>query len=49
RLFPIALPYAVCLICISNNRFIYKERMRLRPRKDILKKYIEGHFRHPKY
>ena len=49
RPFPMALPHAVCLICIGNDGFTYKERMRPRPRKNVLKKHVEGHFRHHKY
>jgi hypothetical protein len=41
------LPYPVCLICIGNEEFSYERRMRHIPRKDVLKKHVETHFRLP--
>ncbi|KAI4636731.1 hypothetical protein J4E93_011001 [Alternaria ventricosa] len=46
-LYPTVLPYPVCLICIGNEEFSYERRMRHIPRKDVLKKHVETHFRLP--
>ena len=46
-LYPTVLPYPVCLICIGNKEFSYERRMRHIPRKDVLKKHVETHFRLP--
>jgi hypothetical protein len=45
QLYPIKLPHPVCLICIGNEEFSYESRMRRIPRKDVLKKHVERHFR----
>lgn len=47
QLYPTTLPYPVCLICIGNEEFSYKRRMHHVPRKDVLKKHVENHFRLP--
>lgn len=47
QLYPTVLPYPVCLICIGNEEFSYERRMRHIPRKDVLKKHVETHFRLP--
>ncbi|KAF2024834.1 hypothetical protein EK21DRAFT_77812 [Setomelanomma holmii] len=49
QLYPIVLPHPVCLICIGNAEFSYERRMRHVPRKDVLKKHVENHFRLPVY
>jgi hypothetical protein len=45
QLFPIVAPHPMCLICIGNEQFSYERRMRCIPRKDVLKKHVETHFR----
>lgn len=45
QLYPTVLPHPVCLICIGNEEFSYERRMRCIPRKDVLKKHVETHFR----
>ena len=47
--YPMVLPHLLCLICIGDDKFTYKKRMRLIPRKDVLKKHVETHFRLPEY
>ncbi|KAI1510323.1 DUF3435 domain containing protein [Pyrenophora tritici-repentis] len=47
QLYPRVLPHPVCLICIGNEEFSYERRMRHVPRKDVLKKHVETHFRLP--
>jgi len=47
QLYPIMPPHPVCLICIGNEEFSYERRMRHIPRKDVLKKHVETHFRLP--
>lgn len=47
QLFPTVLPHPICLICIGNEEFSYERRMRCIPRKDVLKKHVETHFRLP--
>ena len=49
QLYPMELPHPVCLICIGNDEFSYEKRMRHIPRKDVLKKHVETHFRLPEY
>jgi hypothetical protein len=46
QLFPTVAPHPICLICIGNEEFSYERRMRHIPRKDVLKKHVETHFRH---
>jgi hypothetical protein len=38
-------PHPICLICIGNEEFSDERRMRCIPRKDVLKKHVETHFR----
>jgi hypothetical protein len=45
QLYPTVLPHPVCLICIGNENFSYERRIRHIPRKDVLKKHVETHFR----
>jgi hypothetical protein len=45
QLFPTMAPHPICLICIGNEEFSYERRMRCIPRKDVLKKHVETHFR----
>jgi hypothetical protein len=45
QLFSIVAPQPICLICIGNEEFSYERRMRCIPRKDVLKKHVETHFR----
>jgi hypothetical protein len=45
QLYPTVLPHPVCLICIGNVEYTYDRRMRHIPRKDVLKKHMETHFR----
>jgi hypothetical protein len=45
QLFPIVAPHPICLICIGNEAFSDERRMRCIPRKDVLKKHVETHFR----
>jgi hypothetical protein len=45
QLFPLVLPHPVCLICIGNEEFTDERRMRCIPRRDVLKKHVETHFR----
>ena len=47
--YPIMLLHRVCLICIGNDEFTYEKRMRLIPRKDVLKKHVATRFRLPEY
>ncbi|KAF1838361.1 hypothetical protein BDW02DRAFT_636434 [Decorospora gaudefroyi] len=47
QLYPTMIPHPVCLICIGNKEFSYERRMRHIPRKDVLKKHVETHFRLP--
>ncbi|KAF1358608.1 hypothetical protein EJ07DRAFT_166844 [Lizonia empirigonia] len=47
QLYPTVLPHPVCLICIGNEEFSYEGRIRHVPRKDVLKKHVEAHFRLP--
>ncbi|KZM27296.1 uncharacterized protein EKO05_0008727 [Ascochyta rabiei] len=47
--YPIVLHQPVCLICIGNKEFTYDRRMRHIPRKDVLNKHVETHFRLPEY
>ena len=47
QLYSIISPHPVCLICIGNEEFSYERRMRHIPRKDVLKKHVETHFRLP--
>jgi hypothetical protein len=47
QLYPIVLPYPVCLICIGNGEFSYERRMRHIPRKDVLQKHVNNHLRQP--
>ena len=47
--FPMVLPHPVCLICIGNEEFSYERRMKPRPRRDVLKKHVETHFRKSEY
>lgn len=47
RLYLTMLPHPVCLICTGNEEFSYERRMRHVPRKDVLKKHVETHFRLP--
>jgi hypothetical protein len=47
QLYPTVLPHPVCLICIGNEEFSYERRMHHVPRKDVLKKHVETHFRLP--
>jgi hypothetical protein len=49
HLYPTVLPHPVCLICIGNDEFMYERRMRPIPRKDVLKKHVESHFRLPEF
>tara|TARA_R110002003_G_scaffold54_2_gene4683 strand:- start:271 stop:1296 length:1026 start_codon:yes stop_codon:yes gene_type:complete len=49
HLYPTVLPHPVCLICIGNEEFSYERRMRHVPRKDVLKKHVEIHFRLPEF
>lgn len=48
-LYPAMLPHPVCLICIGNKEVLYEQRMRCVPRKDVLKKHVQTHFKDPKY
>ena len=48
-LYPMLMPYPVCLICIGSEEFPYEWRLRPRLRKDVLKKHLETHFRDPRY
>lgn len=43
--FPTMAPHPICLFCIGNEQFSYERRMRCIPRKDVLKKHVETHFR----
>jgi hypothetical protein len=45
QLFPTVAPHPICLICIGNEEFSDERRMRCIPRKDVLKKHVETHFR----
>jgi hypothetical protein len=45
QLFPTVAPHPICLICIGNKEFSDERRMRCIPRKDVLKKHVETHFR----
>lgn len=45
QLYPTVLPHPVCLICIGNEEFSYERRIRHVPRRDVLKKHVENHFR----
>jgi hypothetical protein len=45
QLFPTTAPHPICLICIGNEEFSFERRMRCIPRKDVLKKHVETHFR----
>ena len=47
--FPMVLPHPVCLICIGNEEFSYRRRMKPIPRRDVLKKHVETHFRKSEY
>lgn len=47
-LYPIVLPYPVCLICIGG-RFPYERRMKHIPRKDVLQKHVARHFQQLEY
>ena len=47
--FPMVLPHPVCLICIGNGEYSYEQRMKCIPRRDVLKKHVEKHFRDAKY
>ncbi|KAF1343436.1 hypothetical protein EJ07DRAFT_149673, partial [Lizonia empirigonia] len=47
QLYPTVLPHPVCLICIGNEEFSHERRIRHVPRKDVLKKHVETHFRLP--
>jgi hypothetical protein len=49
QLFPTVLPHPVCLICIGNEEFSYERRIHHIPRKDVLKKHLETHFRLPEF
>ena len=45
QLFPTVAPHPICLICIGNEEFSDERRMRCIPRKDVLRKHVEMHFR----
>ncbi|CAN9211393.1 unnamed protein product [Alternaria alternata] len=45
QLFPTVAPHPICLICIGNDEFSDERRMRCIPRKDVLNKHVETHFR----
>jgi hypothetical protein len=45
QLFLLVLPHPVCLICIGNEKFTDERRIRCIPRRDVLKKHVETHFR----
>lgn len=47
--FPIILDQPACLICIGNTQFTYERRLRHIPRRDVLNKHLEVHFRSKTY
>jgi len=49
EVYPMVLPHLICLICIGNEEFTHERRMHPIPRKDVLKKHVETHFRVPEY
>jgi hypothetical protein len=49
ELYPKVLPHPVCLICIGNSVPTHDWRLRHWPRKDVLKKHVDAHFRDPQF
>jgi hypothetical protein len=48
-LYPKVFPYPVCLICVGNSAFSHERRLRPWPRKDVLNKHINAHFKDPEF
>ncbi|KAF2008362.1 hypothetical protein BU24DRAFT_469047 [Aaosphaeria arxii CBS 175.79] len=49
QLYPMVSPYPICLFCIGNERLSYEQRTKPWPRKDVLNKHVDTHFRNPEF